>query len=298
MVSRITTAMMSNQVLVNSQETLRRMATYQEQLSSGKKVNQISDDPSAAKSVMGYRSEQMADAKYLDNIQKALSFMGASDSTFSEMSSTIDQVKQLAIQGANGSQDAASRKALATSVDSLLTRMVDLANTEQDGRFVFAGTATQTKPFVVASDRSRVDYVGNLDTFEVKIGASASVAVNQNGYDLFKGTNDIFGALVTLRDALKTNDAQTISGLISTIDGMHNQVNNLQGGMGGRVSRLELTQSQLENAKVFLGSLISQAEDVDLPDVISKMQLTQVALEAGLQAGAKSLQPSLLDFLR
>ncbi len=298
MVSRITTAMMSSQVLANTQETLRRMATYQEQLSSGKKVNQVSDDPSAAKSAMGYRSELKADAKYLDNIQKALSFMGASDSTFSEMSNTIDQVKQLAIQGANGSQDAASRRALATSVDSLLTRMVDLANTEQDGRFVFAGTATQTKPFQVASDRSRVDYIGNLDTFEVKIGASASVAVNQNGYDLFKGTNDIFSALVTLRDALTSNDAQTISGLVSTIDGIHNQVNNLQGGMGGRVSRLELTQSQLENAKVFLGSLISQAEDVDLPDTISKMQLTQVALEAGLQAGAKSLQPSLLDFLR
>ena len=143
-----------------------------------------------------------------------------------------------------------------------------------------------------------VDYVGNLDTFEVKIGASATVAVNQNGYDLFKGANDVFSALVTLRDALTSNDAQTISGLVSTIDGIHNQVNNLQGGMGGRVSRLELTQSQLENAKVFLGSLISQAEDVDLPDTISKMQLTQVALEAGLQAGAKSLQPSLLDFLR
>ena len=78
MVSRITTAMMSNQVIANSQETLRRMATYQEQLSSGKRVNQVSDDPIAAKSAMGYRSEQQEDAKYLDNIQKALSFVNCS----------------------------------------------------------------------------------------------------------------------------------------------------------------------------------------------------------------------------
>jgi flagellar hook-associated protein 3 FlgL len=298
MTDRITNAAMSNRVQTGIQAALRRMATYQEQLSSGKRLNRLSDDPAAAKQTMGYRSDQAADAKYLDNIQKSLAFMGASDSAFSEMSTTLDQVKQLAVQGANGSQDAASRRALATSVDSLLTRLVDLANTVHDNRFIFAGTATQTQPFAIAADRGRVDYRGNLDTFEVRIGASATVTVNQNGYELFKGGNDVFNALIDLREALEANDPQAVNLAIPTIDTIHDRINNLQGSMGGRVSRLELTQDQLENAKVFLGGLISQAEDIDLPDTISKMQLTQVALEAGLQAGARALQPSLLDFLR
>jgi len=297
MASRITINAINNTVLADNQRTIARMATYQEQLSTGKRINHISDDPVAAQAALRYRAESMQTSKYLDNIAKGESFLNASDSAMGQMSQVLDDAKALAVQGANGTQDAASRQALSQSVDSLLTRMVDLANTVHDGRYIFAGTSTFTQPFTRSSDGQSVAYQGNLDEFEIQIGPSSRVSVNQDGNTMFQGDGDIFGALVDLRNALAANDPAMISSLVQDIDDAHTHLNELHGALGGTGQRLELARNQLESAKVNLDALVSAAEDVDFADTIAQMQLAQVALEAGLQAGSRVLRPSLLDYL-
>jgi flagellar hook-associated protein 3 FlgL len=296
---RITQVGLNTSVLANNQKTLARLATYQEQLATGKKLNRVSDDVVAARQSLRYRADENATGKYLDNIDKSLAFMGATDTAFAEITSIFDQVKSIAVQGANGTQDGASRFALAQAVDSYLTRLVDVANTVHDGRFIFGGTATTVdKPFAVAADGSRVDYRGNLDDFTIEVGPNARIAVNQDGFELFKGEADIFGGVIELRDALRDNDPTAIADLISRIDAGQRHANDLQGSMGGRVQRLELARDQLEAGRVYQRELISQAEDADFTETISNMQLAQVALEAGLQSAARTITPSLLDFLR
>jgi flagellar hook-associated protein 3 FlgL len=297
MADRITINAINNTVLADNQRTIARLATYQEQLSSGKRVNRVSDDPGAANAALRYRAESLQTAKYIDNITKGGSFVQATDSALGEMSAALDEAKALAVQGANGTQDAASRRALAQSVDSLLTRMVDLANTVHDGRYIFAGTATFTQPFSRSADGDGVDYAGNLDAFEVQVGPTSRVTVNQDGHTLFKSEVDVFGSLVDLRDALLADDPATVTGLIQRVDDAHAHISDLYGALGGTQQRLDLARNQLEGAKVNLDALVSAAEDVDFADTIAQMQLAQVALEAGLQSGARVLRPSLLDFL-
>lgn len=295
---RVTLLGLNQTVIGNTQQTLARLATYQEQLSTGKKLNRVSDDVVAARQALRYTADHSDTGKYLDNIDKSLAFMGATDSAFSQVTSIYDQVKSIAVQGANASEDSASRAALAQSVDSYLSQLVDVANTVHDGRFVFGGTATTSgKPFALAEDGSRVDYSGNLDSFQVQIGPNSSLAVNQNGYELFKGQTDVFDTLIQLRDALKANDAGKVSKLLDTIDAAQSHANDLQGAMGGKEQRLQLAQTQLQAEQVYQKQLISQAEDADFTETISNMQLTQTALQAGLQAASKTLTPSLLNFL-
>ena len=297
---RVTGNSLGSSILGSNQKTLARLASYQQQLATNKKLNQVSDDPVAAKQSLRYRAEGLQVGKYLDNIDKATSFMSATDQALSDMTSLMDEAKSLAVQGANGSQDASSRKTLANSVDSLLSRMIDLSNTVHDGRFLFGGTSTvqTTPPFVRNATDTGVDYLGNLDSFTVAVGPNSPVQVNTDGYSLFKGENDVFKTLVDLKTALNQNDPATVNDLISKVDQAQQQVNSTQGGMGGRLQRLELARSQLEGTKVYLGELVSDAEDADMAEVITQMKLTQTALEAGLQSGAKVLQTTLLDFLR
>lgn len=295
---RITLLGLNRTVMENNQRTLGRLATYQEQLSTGKKLNRVSDDVVAARQSLRYRADENATGKYLDNIDKSLAYMGATDTAFAEITSIFDEVKSLAVQGANASQDAASRAALAQAVDSHLTRMVDVANTVHDGRFIFGGTATTAgKPFSLAADGSQVAYNGNLDAFQVEVGPNSRIQVNQDGHQLFKANIDVFDTLVQLRDALKNNDASATAKLIDTVDASQRHANDLQGAMGGRIQRLERAQSQLETSRTYQKELISQAEDVDFAETVANLQLTQVSLEAGLQAAARTITPSLLDFL-
>lgn len=296
---RITLVGMNTSVVANNQRTLARLATYQEQLATGKKLNRVSDDVVAARQSLRYRADDNATGKYLDNIGKALAFMGATDTALTEVVQLFDQAKAAAVQGANGSQDAASRAALAQAVDGHLARLVDVANTVHDGRFIFGGTATTAaKPFALAEDGSRVDYAGNLDSFSVEVGPNAKVQVNQDGHSLFKADTDVFAVLVELRDALRDNDAGEVASLITSVDAAQRHANDLLGAMGGRIQRLELARSQLEANQVYQRELISQAEDADFAETVSKLQLAQVALEAGLQSAARTITPSLLDFLR
>lgn len=295
---RVTLLGLNQSVIGNTQQTLARLATYQEQLSTGKKVNRVSDDVVAARQVLSYTTDASNTGKYLDNIDKSTAFMGATDSALSQVTSIFDQVKSIAVQGANASEDSSSRAALAQSVDSYLSQLVDVANTVHDGRFIFAGTATTSgKPFALSSDGSQVNYSGNLDSFSVQIGPNTTIPINQNGYELFKGKTDVFASLIQLRDALKANDPTKVSQLIASVDTAQSHANDLQGAMGGNEQRLNLAQTQLQAEQVYQKQLISQAQDADFTETISNMQLTQTALQAGLQAAAKTITPSLLNFL-
>jgi len=292
---RLTNISMSRNVLANNQSTLGRIAKLQEQLSTGKRINRVSDDPLAARQSLRLHAETMKTDKYVDNIGKSLSLLQASDSAFGQIVDAIGAVKKLAVQGANGTEDANSRATLAASVDAQLKRLVDVANTAHDGRYLFAGTDNQQPPFESTDDA--VDYHGSLDHVEIQIAPGTNERIDQNGFTLFKDEVDVFAALIQIRDALLDNDPDAIGALIDTVDEAHSLVNNAHGALGAQVQRLELTRNQLADAKMNLGRLLSDIEDADLPGTIADLQLSMTALEAGLNVGARVLPRSLLDYL-
>ncbi|HYE06080.1 MAG TPA: flagellar hook-associated protein FlgL [Planctomycetota bacterium] len=294
---RITSAAMSRNVLADNQATLTRLATLQERLASGKRVNRVSDDPEAARQSLRLRVDDLKMEKYLDNIAKSQAFIEAGDTALASMSESLDSVKKLALQGANGTADAASRRAIARAVDSELTRLVDLANTAHDGRFLFAGTATTGEsPFALQD--GRVAYRGNLDEFAINVTPTSSETVNRNGHAMFLEGTDVFAQIIGLRDALTANDPAAVRDTLAGLDAAHGQVVDLHGGLGGQVRRLESARDQLESTRIAIQGLISRAENADLPSTIADLQLAETALEAGLQTGARLLQRSLLDYLQ
>jgi flagellar hook-associated protein 3 FlgL len=293
----ITTNEISNTVLGDINTTITRLATYQEQLSTGLAVNQPSDNPAAAREGMRYQAEIDANTGYIANANQGSSFMTDADSAFTQMTTLMTQVTQAAVQGANGTEDASSRQALGQSVNSLLTQLVSLANTQSDGQYVFGGSATSTQPFVESTDGSSVTYQGNLDTFSLQVGAQSSIPINQNGYALFKSPVDVFGTLIQLRDALNNNDPTTVSTLITTVASASTQIQDAQGALGGNEQRMTLAQNQLQSAQTTLTTRLGQAVDANLPDTVSEMQQAQTALQSGLEAAAKILTPNLLSYL-
>ena len=295
--ARVTLMSMHRNVLGNTQRNLDRVADLQGQISSGKRIQKMSDDPIGARRALVGRIENFEADRFLSNIDKSLSFMTATDETMSEMVKLFDEAKALAVQGANASQDSNSRGALAQSVSAQIDRLVDLVNGVHDGRFLFSGTASLTKPFEINDAGDNVLYKGDLDSFEVEVGFSAKAVVNQNGFELWKESEDIFDTLIDLRDALLDNDTQEISDLIADVDTVASHIGSLQGELGGRMQRLELTRTQMERTQLHLSEIISREEDVDIAAAIMEMQSAQVALEAGLQTAARVIQPSLVDFL-
>jgi flagellar hook-associated protein 3 FlgL len=293
----ITTNEISNTVMGDVQTTLARLATYQEQLSTGLRVNAPSDDPAAARQGMNIQAQIDANASYLANANQASAFMTDSDSAMTQLSTLMTQVSQAAVQGANGTEDASSRQALGQSVDAMLTQLVSLANTQSNGQYVFAGSATNTVPFVESADGQSVAYQGNQDTMSLQIGTDATIPINSSGTAVFTSPVNVFGTLIQLRNALNNNDPTTVSTLIGNVDQAATQIQDAQGSLGGSEQRVTLAQNQLQSAQTTLNTLLGQTIDADLPTTVSEMQQAQTALQSGLEAAAKILTPSLLNYL-
>jgi flagellar hook-associated protein 3 FlgL len=293
---RVTNAALSRTILSANQETLARVALLQEQLATGKRLNRPSDDALAARQSLRLRVDSLKFDKYDDNIERTLAFVNSADSALSAMGASFDEAKRLATDGANATGDANSRRALAEAVDAQLRQMVDLANTQYDSRYLFAGTATVGRP-PFELQATQVAYHGNLDDFSVQINSSSVEPINRNGQALFKAGSDVFKPLIELRDALRANDPRAVRDLIGDIDAAHVQVNQALGAVGGQTRRLEVARTQIEELQTSIKGLISRAEDADLPETISSLQLAQNALDAGLQSGAMILKRTLLDYL-
>lgn len=297
MLSRMTNQSHLSMVMRDNQTNLARVAEIQNQLASGKRIQKMSDDPGSGRRSLVFRHDRFQSQTWATNIQHSLDFTSFTDSALNEMTAVFTAVKQAAVQGASDDLDGPGRAALAANITSQLQRLVDLGNTVGDGRFIFGGTEVNTPPFTISADGSRVDYHGNLDSIAVEIGPNSRLDINENGHQLFQSGQDIFSTVIKLRDALAANDPKVVGDLITEVDASADHITNLHGALGGRVQRLEQTQRQLESIDSTLASYISREEDVDLPAAIMELQSAQVALEAGLQVGARTLQPTLLDYL-
>ncbi|TVR47170.1 MAG: flagellar hook-associated protein 3 [Planctomycetota bacterium] len=295
--TRVANISLSRNVLLANQRNLGHTADLQKQLATGKRINQMSDDPISGRRALVFKVQRFELERYQENIAKTLTFQETTDSVFSRMGEVVDEAKGLALRGVNASEDAASRATMARSIDGLLDRMVDLGNTVHDGRFIFSGAAVLDKPFALNNDRSAVAYAGDLDDFQVSISQTTRVSVNLNGHSLFKSEVDVFATFARIRDALDDNDPEGVEELLDELDRVQNHISGKQGELGSRMQRVELTRTQIDNALVNLSELISNEEDADLAETISKLQVAETTLEAGLNAGARVLRPTLLDFI-
>jgi flagellar hook-associated protein 3 FlgL len=168
------------------------------------------------------------------------------------------------------------------------------------GRSLFAGTATNVKPYDTASDA----YNGDTGDIVHTIGPGVSVVVNVRASDVLGDGTD--GKMInTLRDiaahlrsgtpaddaALKGSDIVAIDKSLDTLLSARAQVGAVANPLSAADDRLAELQ---ENAK----GLLSKTEDADMAATLIDYSMQQSVYQSALRAGAGIVQASLLDFLR
>jgi flagellin-like hook-associated protein FlgL len=101
-----------------------------------------------------------------------------------------------------------------------------------------------------------------------------------------------------LTEAFDNGDVRTISELIGYIDDDLQNVLKVRSDLGARYNRIELTKNRLMGDDVTFTKLMSENEDVDIAQVIMNLTSEENVYKASLSAGARIIQPTLLDFLR
>lgn len=303
---RVTQQILVDRTLRNLNRLDLSILGLQEQLATGQRVNRPSDDPLAARRAVNVRAEITKNEQFLSNISNMRPTMSATETSMFTTIDALQRVRELALQGANGTNGPEQRQAIANEVNQFLEAFLTEGNAKADGRFIFAGTNTLTRPFEVTrngdNEIDTVSYVGNDERILIEISEGVLVSINVTGEEAFKpitpGTVDLFDLFITLREDLQANDLDAVQAALTDIDTALDQVLIIQSKIGALQNRLERTDSNLRDVNVQLETVLSDNVDADFADVIVNLNAQTSAFQAALGASARIIQPTLLDFLR
>ena len=272
-------------------------------VTSGKRINKLSDDPIGLVQVLSLR-ESLSNMEQLSrNVSTARTWLDGGETALDSAKDLITDMKTLALQMANGTVGADERAAAAAQVEGTLEQIVSLANTQVSGQYIFAGTRTDTKPFDILLDGSGnptgVSYAGNDTLFAIKIGKTTNLEVGQDGEGVFGdgATWGIFKSLIDFKTALESNNVAGINQAMGDLDTDLNHMISATSEIGTKGVRLDVKEKILEDLNLSYSERKSQLEDADILAAISDVNAKETAYQAALASSAKVIQVSLLDYL-
>lgn len=291
---RVTEGSTSRGALLGLQASASRLSQLQQQLSSGRQITKPSDSPTGTVSALQLRSQVKQLAQYQTSATDALGWLTTVDSAYSSISSQLQQVRTLVLQGMNtGTGNTSSNDALAQQVDQARSALLSLANSSYLGRPVFGGTTAGS----VAFDSTGA-YVGDSGTVSRTVGPNTTVDLNTPGTTAF-GPNggNVFDLLSTISNDLKTNPS-ALGADLSALDARQLAITGDQSLAGAKYQRIQSVQTVSSTNTIQLKSQLSDLQDIDLADMAVQVSSANAAYQAALATTAKISQTSLLDFLR
>ncbi|MBZ5698069.1 MAG: flagellar hook-associated protein FlgL [Acidobacteriia bacterium] len=273
--------------------------TALQQISTGRQVNQISDNPAAAAEVILNHIRGGQDNQYLQNISDLTAQGNSIDSTLSSVVQAMTQAISLGTEGANGTLSDSNRQAIAQQLTGIRDQVLSLANQTYQGSYVFAGTATSTQPFVLdPSQPDGVKYNGNTNVNSITISQGNTIAINAPGSQIFTNpAGDVLGSLNGMITALQNNSG--LAAANTNLQQAFSQLTSQRVFYGNTLQQLQSTQTFLNSDKIQLAQQENTLVGVDLASSITNLQQATVATNAILSATGQILSTmNLLNFLK
>lgn len=299
---RVTQGIMVTRALKNLNYQTRQLLKLQEQLATGLRVNTPSDDPLAARKAIGLREIMSREEQYLTNINNAGLQLQETVTSIQSVVESLQRAQEIALQGANGTMDQSQRDQLAIEVNELLETFLMVANHQTNGRYIFGGTRTLSPPYVptrnAAGEITSVTYAGNTQQVAVAVADGVSVAVNETGQTAFQSSQDVVQLLIDIRDNLRSSDIAGLQQRLTELDMAQDQALVSVARIGSTQNRLERLTANTEDHLQQLKIAISECVEADYAETMMNFNAQTNAFEAALNASARVIQQSLLDYVR
>lgn len=304
---RISTMQIYNGGTTGIQKLQSDLYSAQNQVSTGRRIVTPKDDPiGAAQALMVTQAGSVNDL-YLKNQGAADSKLSALDSTLNGINDELVNIYEKSVAAGNGAYSDSDRKAIAAELTERLDSLVSLANTQDgNGRYVFAGFQSTTKPF----GGSPVSYAGDDGQQKLQVTASQYVTTNLSGNDVFMNVVDANGVstgqsmfqsvqdMITFLNTAgaSAGDAAYSSALKNISASIDNVLRN-QATVGARQSSLESMTNTAEDRSVQYAQQLSDIEDLDYAKAITQISQKKLQLDATQATFAKTSQLSLFSYL-
>jgi len=279
-----------------------KLFNTQNQLSTGKRINSPSDDPTGAARLVGLSESAKTTAQYQDNILAARSRLELEEGALGSVGDALLRVRELAVAGQNNTYGLQERTALALEIRQLADEVMGLANRKLgNGQFMFSGYQVQTTPFSETAP-GVFSYAGDQGQRLIQVAPARQIADGDSGQAVFMdipdgggGFESIFATLETLASDLEANTPP--GSTLAQIDRAMEHLVGFRATAGARLNALESQQGINEALLLQLEVTRSGIEDLDYAEAASRLSQESITLQAAQQAFVKVQNLNLFNFL-
>ncbi|MGB8014259.1 MAG: flagellar hook-associated protein FlgL [Terriglobales bacterium] len=267
------------------------------QLSTGRNVNEPSDNPTAAALLVENNDQATFTAGYLKSLSAVQGQLSTADSTLSSVSSALQQALSLGVEAGDGTLAASDLASIANQLQGIQSQLISLANTSYQGHYIFAGTNTGTAPFVADNTvPAGVDYAGNTGVNRVSIGSGYQLAVNVPGSQLFSAPgNGVFLAINNLIQAVQNNTG--IPAAVNAISAASSYLSTQRVFYGNAMDQAQSETTYLTTAQLQISQQQNTLGGADMAAAATDLSQAQTDSQAALAAISKFAQDNLFTYL-
>jgi flagellar hook-associated protein 3 FlgL len=284
------------------------LAKTQEQLSTGKQIIKPSDVPEKAAVVTRLESELARQTSYQNSLKTVDIRLKSEETALTNSSDVMYRLKELAMQAANDTLSPADRQSVSLEMAELRNQLLSLANSQDsNGNYLFAGSRVTKMPFSPDA-KGLVTYQGDQNRMVIGVGDNRRMNLNMAGTDAFtnvvrddgKGGRVGIGFFQSLNDlvnSVKNSDKVGLQRGLGEIDQLQQGLSNASAQVGTDMNVIDSQNNVLDEIVLRLKSTLSDVQDLDYTEAITKMNKDQLALEAAQNTFAKISKLSLFNFI-
>jgi len=189
---RITSSMYYDSIYANNNKINKELFDVNKQISSGLKIQYAKDDVSTFTETMRLDNEMTVLGQIKSSTESGYKLSNQSDVTLGGFTDSLNRMRTLLVQAANGTNDEIALDAIAQELRGIEKNLTGLANTSINGQFIFSGSAVDVKP--ISDDGT---YNGNDVSMNAFLGSNNQQEYNITGAELFLGEEVLNNRVIT-----------------------------------------------------------------------------------------------------
>jgi flagellar hook-associated protein 3 FlgL len=302
---KVSTSYLFDRATERMTDIQNRLATTQAQLSATKQILAPSDAPDKASAIQRIKGEIGLQSSHSNLLKTALNRYRSEETSLSSANDVLTRLKELGLQAANDTLSLDNRKGIAVEMQALRNQLLSLGNTRDDsGNYLFSGTRVNTPAFSENVD-GQVVYNGDQTQTRIPAGVERTVQYTRAGTDVFQRVVRSDGNSVGFFAALDQLITAVDSGQTSDIQQGNADLSQMQNALSLSIAQVgsdqQVVQSQLDvldETALRLKSTLSDIEDLDYAEAVTRMNKEMMAMQAAMSSFAKISGLSLFDYIR
>ncbi len=306
---KISTGYFFDRALSQMTLTQNNLAQSQAQLSTGKKVVQVSDAPDEATAMQRLKSVIARQDSFESAIQTTKNRLNAEETALEGVTNLLARLKELTIQGLNDTYGPKDREIIAVEMQGLQEDLLSFANTrDANGAYLFSGSRVFTPAFGTDTTGAIV-YQGDETVNLVEVGDQRTVKLNRTGTEVFDGIarpqpdgsvqgRSFFQSIQELVDAVRSSDRNNMNRGLEELDTLSQRVAVSQAKVGSAMNVVDNQLSVIDETRLQLKTVLSEIEDLDYNEAVTEMQKRMLSLQASQASFAQISRLNLFEYIR